>query len=270
MYIDQLFALNFAADFILLHIACGFSCERKNKFTVLAALFGGVYGACMYIPVVSYLYNPFFKMISATFMVFIAARPRSISAFLRSELTFSAVAAMFGGGVLGVLLMLGYGFGEIANNSISVFDGPSVLLLAVFCGFVFLGKIAYTVLIHGAGVKNKIVKVFIFACGRKISVNGIVDTGCTLRNPSGQEPVIIVNYRYVRDIVESTEKVCIIPYSTINGSGSFLGFHPDYVKIDNKKFKNVVIAVRYGNNHENKMYSAIINSDIFKEETSVA
>ena len=270
VYIDQLFAINFAADFIILHIACGFSCERKLKFTLLAAVFGGLYGACMYLPRVGVLYHPIFKMLSAAVMVMIASRPKTISAFLRSQLTFASVASIAGGGVLAVLLMLGYSISEIAHNSISVFNAPMIVLLLILCGAVFAGKLCFAALKRGADMNRKIVKLSIFTCGRKITVSGLIDTGCSLRNPSGQEPVIIVNYRCVKDIIRQTDRVCIIPYSTVSGSGSFLGFRPDFIEIDGRKFKRVVVAVCYSEKTRGKMYSAIINSDILKEEAGIA
>lgn len=270
VYIDQLFAINFAADFIILYTACGFSCERKLKFTLLAALFGGLYGACMYLPGADVFYHPIFKMLSAALMVMIAARPKTVSAFLRSQLTFAAVASIAGGGVLAALLMLGYSISEIAHNSISVFNAPVLVLLLILCGGVFAAKLSFAALKRGADMKRKIVKLSIFACGRKITVSGLVDTGCSLRNPSGQEPVIIVNYRCVNDIIRQTDRVCIIPYSTVGGSGSFLGFRPDFVDIDGKQYKNVVVAVCYSDKTAGKMYSAIINSDILKEEAGIA
>lgn len=270
VYIDQLFIINFAADYIILHISCGFCCTRKRKFIALAALLGGIYGACMYIPKISFLYNPFCKMVSACVMVIIAARPKSILSFLRAELTFAAVASILGGGVLSVLLMLGYSLSEISNNSIAIFNVPSIILTGIFCGVVYIGRICFAVLKQGAEIKRKTVKLTIFACGKKISINGLVDTGCTLRNPTGHEPVIIVNYNCVKGVIGLTEKVCIIPYSTVNGKGSFLGFKPDYVIIDGRRYVNVVVAVRYADKKEGRMYSAIINSDILKEEASIA
>lgn len=270
VYIDQLFAVNFAADFIILHIACGFSCVRKHRFTLLAAIFGGIYGAFMCFPRLEFFYHPIFRMVFAVVMVAIAARPKSFIAFIRSELIFSAVASMLGGGVLAILTMMGYSLSEVSHNSISVFNVPSVLLITLLCGLLFFGKIACTVLFGGARVKNKLVKLTVFACGKKKCVTGLVDTGCNLRNPSGQEPVIIINYDSIKDIVKSVARVCIIPYSTVNGSGSFLGFKPDFVEIDKIRYRNVVIAVRYPKVAKDGMYSAIINADIFKEGTEVA
>lgn len=270
VYIDQIFIINFITDYILLHISSSLTGRRKTKRNILAAVFGGLYSAFMYVPQISFLYNPFFRVVFSAIMVYISERPKKIRPYLKGLFCFSFVSMFMGGGVFAVLFMAGYGFTDIINNSIVVFDAKTPVFLLVFGCLAFLCHIAMTFVFRTGNTKSKTVKLEISYGNKKVKLSGIVDTGCMLYEPVKNRPVIIVDYRILSDFEKYTSRVCLIPYSTVDSKGSFIGFYPDYIKIGSKFFYDIAVAVCYTKAMEDKQYSAIINSDVFKEESCVA
>lgn len=270
VYVDQIFIVNFITDFVLLHIACGFSGRRKLRYTIAASAAGALYASFMYIPSAEFLSNPLLKMLVFIAMVAISARPKSFEFFVKNLLCFSAVSMFLGGGVFALLLTSGYSVSDVLNNSITVFDAKTPVLLLAFGIVAMVGYAAMVAVFKAYRVKTKTVKLEIKHGDRKVRLYGLVDTGCTLCEPGRKRPVIIVDYRVGGDFIKDNTDICLIPYSTVDSNGTFMGFYPDYVKIGRDVFRDVAVAVCYTGAMEEKQYSAIINSDIFKEESCVA
>ena len=175
-----------------------------------------------------------------------------------------------GGGVFAVLLMSGYSIKEIMNNSIPVFDAKTPVFLLAFGIVVMFCHVSLAVLFKACNVKCKTVKVEIKRGKRCVRALGLVDTGCSLCEPVRNKPVIIVDYHIADEFIKETGNICLIPYSTVDSSGAFMGFYPDYIKIGRKIYYDVAVAVCYTEAMNEKQYSAIINSEILKEESCVA
>ncbi len=270
VYIDQLFAVNFITDCLLLYISCGIA-GRRNKWKIaLASVFGALYAAFMYVPKVNFLYSPPFRVFFMVIMVWISVGAKSAVSLIKGVLSFASVCLFTGGGVFSVLLMSGFKLSEIKNNSIPVFNISTPLLLVVFCGVLYITRFFIHHMSRSAKEKRKTVKLEIAKNGRKIKILGLIDTGCTLLEPRRRVPVIIVDYHMADRFLKDISEVCMIPYSTVDNSGTFLGFYPDYVKIGDKITRDVAVAVCYTDAMSEKQYSAIINSEILKEEICVA
>ena len=112
---------------------------------------------------------------------------------------------------------------------------------------------------------SKTVNLVIRANDLSVKIKGLVDTGCTLCDPKSNRPVIITDYKYSDKFIKDIKDICLIPYSTVDGGGVFIGFYPDFVKIGKDTYTDVVVAVCYSGVLDDKSYSAIINSDIIKE-----
>ena len=269
VYLDRIFIINFITDYIILHITSFFLGNKSVKRNIIASLFGGLYAGFMYFPSVSFLYNPFIRIIVSLIMIVISQKPSSFRSFYKSCLCFSAVSMFLGGGVFAVLFMAGYRFSEIMNNSIVVFDAKTPVLLVIFLICAWLCKVAVLALINSGKIREKTVKIEVNYGQKTITLNGIIDTGCVLYEPVSNKPVIVADFRKIGDFTKQNVRCCVIPYSTVDNSGTFVGFFADSIKIRDKKYYDIPIAVCYTSAMKDKQYSAIINSDILKEENSV-
>ncbi len=270
VYIDQIFIINLITDFVLLHVSSSFSGRRRFGYTLIAAVIGALYASFMYIPSVSFLYTLPLRLLCFSIMATVAVRPKSLQSLLKAILCFGAVSMLAGGGVFATLIMSGFTLVEIMNNSIPVFDAKTPVILLLFAVVMLICRASLSVVFRSCRIKSKTVRLEIGRGAKKVKLYALVDTGCSLKEPSSKKPVIIVDYRFAAQFVKDCCDVCLIPYSTVDSGGAFVGFYPDYVKIGKRVYRDVAVAVCYSNAMDEKQYSAIINSDILKEESCVA
>jgi stage II sporulation protein GA (sporulation sigma-E factor processing peptidase) len=136
-------------------------------------------------------------------------------------------------------------------------------------------------------------KVKIEMEGKKISFNGMVDTGNSLTDPITKYPVIIVEYDtlvdlFPDDIINAFEnskpldfekiiavlsgttwlkRFRVIPFESIGiEKGMLVGFRPDFVVVEKEtktsNIKNVIIAMYSKKLSTTGEYSALLHPDI--------
>ena len=115
---------------------------------------------------------------------------------------------------------------------------------------------------------------------KRVVINGLVDTGSTLRDPLNRRPVIVVESQSVKDILpegfldivhqpnteafntltEEKIKVSLIPFHVLDGGGVLLGIQPDRIEINGKE-SGAVLALSESALSDDNSYAAIINPE---------
>lgn len=188
IYVDSVFLLNTAADYLLLLSAASLAGIPLHRIRyLLAALSGGSYAVAVFLPGMEFLAAVPVKAAVGVLLALIAYGGEA--RLLRLILLFLAVSCGFAGCVLGLGLLLG---GIPVVNGIFYTDVNTKVLAAAFGA----GYLVLTVVFRAAArhtVRGECVSVRLSLCGRISTLRALRDTGNTLRDPMSGCPVLILS-----------------------------------------------------------------------------
>ena len=188
IYVDTLFVLNGAVDYLLLLAAARLAGEPLDRLrSALGAVLGGGYAVAVFLPGLDFLARPPCRLAAAVLMVLTAFwRSRRL---LRQVVIFFALACAFGGGVLAIGLLGGRGLTLSAGVLSSAMDLKIVLLSAAGC------YAALSLVLRGAGRHagpgGELRQVRLPRGARPTELTGLVDPGHTLTDPATGRPVLV-------------------------------------------------------------------------------
>lgn len=280
VYADILFMINFFSDYLAIYGTSKVTyIYTKMKRIILGALAGGIYSIFIFDERLSWLYCSFIKIFVSSVIIFISFGKINLKNYFKLILNFYIISFVMSGMIIflsnidGVFTMSD-GFFLWDSNLFIIFTGGLAAIISVVY---FLKKLGRNNIKH----KEKI-NVDIHMEGKNISVVGMMDSGNLLLEPINQYPVIIVDYNSIKEILSDDlkeylkkgntltnninrnyiHKIRIIPYKTVGTTSVLKGFKPDYIVINNKIIKDVVIAVSYDELFDNNEYNAILNPQI--------
>ena len=198
IYVDTLFLLNAAVDYLLLLASARLAGEPLARLRfLLGALLGGLYAVSLFLPGLSFLARPPCRLAAAVLMV-LAAFWRS-RRLLRQVVIFLALSCAFGGGVLALGLLGGRGL-TLSNGVLcSGMDLKIVLLSAAGC----YG--ALTLIFQRTGrhtaPSGELRPVRLTLGERQVSLTALVDTGNTLTDPATGRPVLVAEADCVEELL---------------------------------------------------------------------
>jgi stage II sporulation protein GA (sporulation sigma-E factor processing peptidase) len=253
--------------FILLAVGKFLNMQLGRLNLILASLLGGVYSLTVILPKLPAVLSIMIKLVMSAAMLGVAFGFHSPKFFLKAITTFYMINFIF----LGVMFLI-WNFvsppGLFMKNDVVYLDiSPILLTIATFVSyvaFVAMNKIL------ARQVPGKIfLKVAVGVAGKEAIVRAKIDTGNTLREPFSSLPVMVVEYKHVKEIipkeirkfmdnisipsaksspVRNKEKLnCrIIPFRSISGDGILPAFKPDKFYLVNSKkpiLKEVYVAI---------------------------
>jgi stage II sporulation protein GA (sporulation sigma-E factor processing peptidase) len=287
VYIDTLFILNLAINYLLLlgtgHFS-GFPFKRPRL--LLSAIFGALYAVLVYIPDLGFLASAAGKVLSGIVMVFIGFGFYSMKRFARIVILFFLVSVVFGGGVMAIYIASGGAFMSFSNGILYSRISLKVLIISIALCYglvsIFFGGVGR----HGAFTREA-VKVRVSNAGKEIAFTALVDSGNTLRDPVTNSPVLIAETETVigvlplkvrglfdaktvsepaelMEILSGTEyavRFRLIPFRTVGTeSGLLIAFRPDSVEIAGKLKKGMLIALSSHELSEGAGYCALVGA----------
>ena len=236
IYIDVFFIINFIADFLLL-ILCDLNVKKILRKGFAAAI-GSLYACLFLFNLPKIFYSPIAKLIVAVIICYIAFSPCRIKIFFEKCTVFLFVSMLFCGIMYAAPLLL------------DTKDIPWII--SAITAF-FIIRLSYV------KIKNKLYsnncKIKIMYNNRSVTVDAMIDTGNTLKDPITGVPALVIDEKILKTLFSPSAKqnnLCefvepedfrIIPYKTISNSGIAYGFVPDMLSIDGKAIKNTIIAV---------------------------
>jgi len=259
VYIDVLFSVNFLVNYILLYACLTLVKLTKKRLRICAAaILGAVYAVLIFFPDFSVLYTTISKLLISMLIVATAFPFFSLKSYIKALTVFYMVSFGFGGIVLGVFYFtdIGARLGAVYSNGIFYFNLPWTILLLAGLIFYFSLKILNILSVRlqrGTSLRKKLR----IRLGDNITeLTALLDTGNSLIDPVTLSPVIIAEYRLVKDLfnddikkgldrlgtdnltwvmTEVTQKglrTRLIPFSSIGReNGMLLGFVPDSAEI---------------------------------------
>ncbi len=284
VYADITFLINFTMDFIIIWAAARLTGVQIAYFRItLAALLGGIYAVGYLLPNLSHWYSLPFKLLFSGIMVLIGIYPRNWDEFKKSLIYFYTINFAVAGATIGITYL-------VKNSSESV--SLSYLWL--------LGGVGFALFIGGYGQKllvNRLLphllkyKVQLIFGQQNCSGQGFLDTGNGLRDPLTNRPVVVAEYRLVKecfpaDFRLAMESSCsqeemldalsrsswanrlrLIPFTSIGKSnGLLIGVRADEIKVALGKkdihYRNMVVGIYQDRLSAEDNYQLLIPSEI--------
>lgn len=254
MYVDILVGTNFIFNVYLLWLTSLVSGSGKSPGRIaLGAALGAIFSLTLLLP------EPLPAVITVLFpsaMVFVTFCPFTFRQGFRLVGTFYVITLLSGGALIALQLMRGrdsyvLGSGAFILNSPSLF--PLVLTLALVTGMIRIIWLGISSLQQNAAWQGQ---VTLRAKGREKTMEALVDTGNSLREPVSGSPVIIVYYLELMSLLEGLNVlqentkgskllqltdnlsasvgagICIVPFKSLGkGEGYLPGFRPEEVVV---------------------------------------
>lgn len=211
VYIDVLLIENFFMNFLLLYLLSRFTKNKTCIWRLIAsAIFGAMYVIIVFFPGLQFFYTILIKFSVSVIMIIIAFFPLKILAVIRSIFLFYLEAFIFGGLLLGTLFLKSSALNTVNGALLVESPTPSPT-------FLILGSIVATIITkygfdffenHSINEKLKL-KLEIVLNNQSCVLTALIDTGNSLKDPITNEPVIIVYYKAIFDILPEELKEVI-------------------------------------------------------------
>lgn len=277
IYIDVLFLINFILDSGLLLITSRLSGKNTHSLRILlGGVLGGIYACSIFFVALPVWSSFIIKIFITGLMIFAAFFPFSKKEFLRFIINFYIQSFLLGG----TLSAFFYFSGRPAVMSNSIYYFPFSTLQLLFIALPLIGALYF----YWKKSKNRLLSygkhctVSIFHSNKYLSIEGLIDSGCSLYDPLSGNPVIILSTSFSKklfdeksaELIKNNEIISllasgnfrIIPFSTISTrDGNMPAFLPDRctIKTDKKVFDCSCVIAFSSFSGKN----AIINPDVF-------
>ncbi len=290
IYVDVLIGVNIIINYFILKAVTKFTkIIPKTYRIILGSLFGAVSALIIILPPLPFFINWCIKLIISFIIILITFGYHNTALFFKNTILFYGISFCF----CGLMLFVWFIFmpkGLYIKNSIVYFNlSPIVMIFTTLIAY-FVIQIIMKIMAKSVS-ETRFCKVKIISNGNSCEFYGKTDTGNTLYEPFSHAPVIVVNEKAVKSIIENefqklldseydnldiSRKYRLIPFHSVGGKGLLPSFLPDKIYINNHVCQQkIYIAVCkdtiVGTSVEAMINPEIINSakeginnDIFK------
>lgn len=290
IYVDVLISVNlFINYFLLLSVAKILNLKPVRKRLILGAFIGALYSLIILLPPINGIFSVFLKLIMSASIVLLAFKWVSNRLFLKIIMVFYGVNFLFGGIIFCLWYFAMPNIIFMNNNMIYLNLSPLFLVTATFLAYLairLMNKIT-----GRQNILNLDCEILIKFNEKSVTLKAKIDTGNTLREPFSGLPVVVVQYKFIEQIVPepikeyfcvfndvhtSAKKISydvqkfkdfrLVPYKTISETGLLPAFKPTYIKILSKNQdikKDAYIAV-CSEKIFNDEFHALINSELIE------
>ena len=273
VYADILIILNFLVDYFLLSVSAAILRLKPHLLRQLAAAgIGGFSSLYIFVPETGIIVGVLYRAAVCSVMVLCGFGFKSTKRFLRAAGVLFLVTCAYGGIMTAVWSFLRPS-GMTVVNSVVYFDiSPAVLIGA--------SVIAYLLFILLSAIFSKTSKfaerceITVTAEEKSVTMEGIVDTGNSVKDCLSGCEVIIADGEYVKELLGSDtpendirlkSRYRILPCSTVSGGGALDGFRCDSAVITDGertvKLDKPILAISKTPLKDDSQ--AIVNPEIF-------
>lgn len=296
VYADVILVENLIMNYLIL-----WSTARLTRYNysrtklAIASVIGAVYALLSYFPQYSYLFSFLMKILFSILIVIIAYTPQYFHLLLKLLGIFYIVSFIFGGAAFGLFYFIN-GLSLTSNGISFIEDFPlKILTASIILAYIAI-KYSWDYVQHRIKRERLIIRVELFFDGRSLSLDALVDTGNSLKDPLTNAPVVITEYSMmkellpeeIRRIFEScgendlnaiaeimtvskwASRFRLIPFKSLGReNGMLVGFKPDGLTIiDNGRkiqANSTIIAIYRKNLSKDGEYSALVHPELLKE-----
>lgn len=266
IYIDRVFLLNLAVDYLLLLAAARLAgIPLRRLRLLLCAAGGGLYVAVVFLPGLGWLAHPVGKVVSGAAMALAAFAPE------RSRWRLIGLFFLLSGALAGIILAAGFCVGA-----------PGLLL-----GRIYRAEIDWRLLLGGTAALSTVLHLLFRQGARhgggelmtvQVAIGGHVrkltalhDTGNTLRDPVNGRPVLVAEQAAVLELLPERDAAILrensapeaamarlydggsrlhftlLPFRSVGTeSGLLLAVRSDYIALHRRRMPRTLIALSPG------------------------
>lgn len=295
IYLDVLILENLVINYLILYVTAKFSKYRTSTLRLFSgAIIGALYvGIIIIEPDIKVFYTTLAKILLSFFIIAVTFPPRKIMTFIKTLVIFYISTFIFAGAALAFLFFNNQG-GFVKNGIVYVFGQSKWSLM--FFSLVTVGiiiKIFMEVIQSKFPRENLLIPVKIAFDNRKIGFPALVDTGNSLKDPLTNNPVMVVEFNAleellpieIKDIFKNSKEddlSCVtttistsqwfsrfrlIPFSSLGKeNGMLIGFKPDFIEIgeeeEKRDVKNVIVGIYNRSLSRNEKYKALLGPEL--------
>ncbi|AEY66630.1 sigma-E processing peptidase SpoIIGA [Clostridium sp. BNL1100] len=295
IYLDVLILENLVINYLILYVTAKFSRYRTSTLRLFSgAIIGALYvGVIIIEPDIKVFYTTLAKILLSFFIIAVTFSPRKIMTFIKTLVIFYISTFIFAGAALAFLFFNEQG-GFVKNGIVYVFGQSKWSLM--FFSLVTVGiiiKIFMEVIQSKFTRDNLLIPVKISFDNRKIGFPALVDTGNSLKDPLTNNPVMVVEFKAleellpieIKDIFKNSKEddlSCVtttistskwfsrfrlIPFSSLGKeNGMLIGFKPDFIEIgeeeEKRDVKNVIVGIYNRSLSRNEKYKALLGPEL--------
>ncbi len=294
IYIDIYFLENFLMDYLMLLMTAKFSkSSTSNLRLLIGSLIGAVYAVLMLVvPGMKIYYTAFGKIAVSFLLVAVTFSPKKLGAFIRTLAIFYASSFIFGGAAFAFLYF--YQRGGFIRNGVVVFFNIEWTMLILSAGTVLvIGRIFWD-LVQLKFIRERLLIPLRISFGdNTIDISALIDTGNSLRDPLTNLPVVVVEFRAIKDILPDDIKSIfelygdsdlskitgiitnsswcsrfrLVPFTSLGKeNGMLIGFKPDYIEIgdeeDKKDVRDVIVGIYNRALSRDEKYKALLSPEL--------
>lgn len=295
IFIDVFFLENIIMNYLILLVTEKIA---KSKVSSLRKFLGAIIGAMYAViliafPGIQFYYTVLAKILLSLLIVAVTFYPKKVLTFIKTLAMFYISTFIFAGAAFAFLYFNQTG-GFVKNGIVYVFWRSKltlILLSIITVGIVF--KIFWEVIQSRMLHEKLLVPLLISFENKKIQVEALVDTGNSLKDPLSNMPVVVVEFRAIKEVLpheikkifeESKDEDlnCItrilynstwasrfrlIPFTSLGKeNGLLIGFKPDYIEVgeneDKKGVSSVVIGIYNKILSKNDKYRALLGPEL--------
>ena len=293
VYIDILLLENIAINFIILAATSHFSRVRVGIGRLLLGAFvGAVYVLAAFCPGFEVYFTLIAKLILSFVIIAVTFWPEKLKDFIRLTVVFYLVSFVFGGAAFGLFYFLNSG-GAIYNGVFYISNFPlKILMLSAVIAYIVI-KLSWDFVRGKVTRENIMVPISIRVKDKSISLQGLIDTGNSLKDPISNLPVIVVEYNAVKELLPA--EICelftqgaendldllsnaivntnwvsrfrLIPFSSLGKeNGMLIGFKPDSVEVGDERCKQdyheIIVGIYNRNLSHDQSYKALLSLEL--------
>ncbi|MCX8130341.1 MAG: sigma-E processing peptidase SpoIIGA [Clostridia bacterium] len=292
---DILFLENIVMNYLILLVTAKFAKSKTNSLRLFtASLIGAVYVVILVLfPGMKMYYTAFAKVILSLLIIAVAFSPEKLGLFFKTLAIFYISTFIFAGAGF-AFIYFNQGGGFVKNGIVYVFwQSKWTLLFLSIITVAIIVRIFWEV-IQYRFVKDKLlVPLKISFESKIIDMAALIDTGNSLYDPLTNTPVIVVEFKAIKEILpreikdifeESKEddlncvtnivshstwfsRFRLIPFTSLGKeNGMLIGFKPDYVEVGEEQQKkgvsNVIVGIYNRALSHNEKYKALLNPEL--------
>lgn len=245
VYLDILLIVNFLINFLLISVTAFFTGETKRRWrAVIASSLGAAFSLALLVPKLSLILSVLVKLIGAVVMASAAWEIKSKKRLARNTLYLFVSSYIFAGLVFSLKELTASRSIVINNHSVYIGVSPTFLIFTVLCLYIMLTLVELlfkrprqTTRTVGARLKSET---------GEVSFNAIVDSGNKLRDAATGSGVIVLKRSLAKQLIDAAalsaleefeggsygeatfarlKRFSLIPFSTVAGQGTLLGFY---------------------------------------------
>ena len=288
IYLDIIFLENFILNLIILY-AVGIETKAKMKYIkiILASIIGSLYAIVTYTIKNWFINSILMKFILSIIMIYIAFETKNYKELIKKTIFFYFTSFAFGGGALAVIYMVNAKKISIQNGII--LGKYTLFTIAIGVTLAFIVTIISFKLIKNKISKKDLIRNITIKINNKfIKVKAMIDTGNFLKEPITNIPVIVVEDRLLKNVIdeeildnienilggdlnniseitknEYISKMRVIPFTSLGKQhGMLLGIKAQEVIIEEnnetRKLNKVIIGLYNKKLNKKNEYQALI------------